>query len=40
MAFSYQNAKALLIICTAKSNLKNGRMRQIYFFARDVRAEG
>ncbi len=40
MAFSYQNAKGVTYYLHGKKvTLKNGRMQQIYFFARDVRAE-
>ncbi|MFZ2199684.1 MAG: hypothetical protein WAV40_02770 [Microgenomates group bacterium] len=40
MAFSYQNAKGVTYYLHGKKvTLKNGRMQQIYYFARDVRAE-
>ena len=40
MAFSYQNAKGVTYYLHGKKvTLKNGRQQQIYFFARDVRAE-
>jgi hypothetical protein len=40
MAFSYQNAKGVTYYLHGKKvTLKNGRNQQIYFFARDVRAE-
>lgn len=40
MAYSYQNAKGVTYYLHGKKvTLKNGRMQQIYFFARDVRAE-
>lgn len=40
MAFSYQNAKGVTYYLHGKKvTLKNGRSQQIYFFARDVRAE-
>ncbi len=40
MAFSYKNAKGVTYYLHGKKvTLKNGRMQQIYFFARDVRAE-
>jgi hypothetical protein len=40
MAFSYQNAKGVTYYLHGKKvTLKNGRMQQIYFFARDVRSE-
>lgn len=40
MAFSYKNAKGVTYYLHGKKvTLKNGRMQQIYYFARDVRAE-
>ena len=40
MAFSYQNDKGVTYYLHGKKvTLKNGRQQQIYFFARDVRAE-
>ncbi len=40
MAFSYMNAKKVTYYLHGKKvTLKNGRQQQIYFFARDVRAE-
>ena len=40
MAFSYKNAKGVTYYLHGKKvTLKNGRMQQVYFFARDVRAE-
>lgn len=40
MAFSYMNAKRVTYYLHGKKvTLKNGRMQQIYYFARDVRPE-
>ena len=40
-AFSYTNAKGqTYYLHTKEVTLKNGRVQRIYFFARDVRAEG
>ena len=40
-AFSYTNAKGqAYYLHTKEVTLKNGRVQRIYFFARDVRADG
>lgn len=40
MAYSYSNSKGdTYYLHGKKVTLKNGRMQQIYYFARDVRAD-